>query len=161
MRNASLSDSSFRARKLADDERVLCASPAYLAEHGTPAHPQDLQQHQLIAFKDRSIKELKAKTSSQRGSFDPNTTSCRLVLDDGLSQKNATIAGAGISINSLWSVHQELRDGTLIRILTDYQVDEKTALWLVYPKSNVLTAKVRLFIDFLLQRIASQPVWET
>lgn len=161
LRNASLSDSSFRARKLADDERVLCASPAYLAEHGTPAHPQDLQQHQLIAFKGRSIKALKAKTSSQRGSFDPNTTSCRLVLDDGLSQKNATIAGAGISINSLWSVHQELRDGTLIRILTDYQVDEQTALWLVYPKSNVLTAKVRLFIDFLLQRIASQPVWET
>jgi DNA-binding transcriptional LysR family regulator len=160
LRNAALADSSFRARKLADDERVLCASPAYLAEHGSPDQPDDLQQHQLIAFKERSVKELIAKTTTQRGSFDPNTSTCRLVLDDGLSHKNATIAGAGISINSLWSVHRELRDGTLVRVLADYQVDEQTALWLVYPKSNVLTAKVRIFIDFLLNRIADQPEWE-
>ena len=80
-------------------------------------------------------------------------------MDDGLSQKIATIAGAGISMNALWSVHHELADGSLVRVLPDYKVDDQTALWLVYPKSNVLTAKVRIFIDFLLEKIGNAPVW--
>ena len=84
---------------------------------------------------------------------------CRLVVDDGGSQKIATIAGAGISMNSRWSVHREISDGTLMRVLPDYEVDDQTALWLIYPKSNVLTAKVRVFIDFLLDRIGKAAVW--
>ena len=85
---------------------------------------------------------------------------CRLVVDDGASLKAATRAGAGISINSLWSVHREIADGTLVRVLPDHEVDDRTALWLVYPQSNVLTGKVRLFIDFLLEKIGKSPVWE-
>ena len=73
----------------------------------------------------------------------------------------ATVAGAGISINSLWCIHRELRDGTLVRVLPRYTADDHSVLWLVYPKSNVLTAKVRVFIDFLLSRIGTAPVWET
>ena len=84
---------------------------------------------------------------------------CRLILDDGHSQKLATIAGAGISQNSLWSVHREIADGALIRVLPDYEVDDRSVLWLVYPSSNVLTVKVRTFIDFLLDKIGKSPVW--
>lgn len=84
---------------------------------------------------------------------------CRLIIDDGLSQKIATLAGAGISMNALWSVHRELADGSLVRVLPDYKVNDQTALWLVYPKSNVLTAKVRLFIDFLLVKFGNVPAW--
>jgi DNA-binding transcriptional LysR family regulator len=76
-----------------------------------------------------------------------------------LSQKVATIAGAGISMNALWSVHRELTDGSLARVLPDYRVDDEAALWLVYRKSNVLTAKVRIFVDFLLEKIGAAPVW--
>ena len=53
----------------------------------------------------------------------------------------------------------ELADGSLVRVLPDYTVDDQAALWLVYPKSNVLTAKVRIFIDFLIERIGDAPVW--
>lgn len=81
------------------------------------------------------------------------------MLDDGLSQKIATLAGAAISVNSLWSVHRELAEGKLVRVLPDYWVDDQSALWLVYPKSNVLTAKVRIFIDFLMDRIGNAPAW--
>jgi len=159
LRNAVLADSSLKARKLADDERVMCAAPSYLASHGTPEHPDDLMQHQLIGFKNQGAKKLTGQRGDT-GSFDPRKATCRLVLDDGLSQKNATIAGAGISINSLWSVHQELRSGSLLRVLADYDVDDQSALWLVYPKSNVLTVKVRILIDFLLDRLARPAVWE-
>ena len=76
-----------------------------------------------------------------------------------MSQKVATIAGAGISMNSQWSVHHELAEGSLVRVLADYEVDDQTALWLVYPKSNVLTAKVRICIDYLLEKIGHAPAW--
>ena len=62
-------------------------------------------------------------------------------------------------MNSLWSVYRELADGSLVRVLPDYWVDDQAALWLVYPKSNVLTAKVRIFIDFLLTKIGNTPAW--
>lgn len=77
------------------------------------------------------------------------------MLDDGLSQKLATVAGAGISINSLRRMHYEITQGSLVHALPDYKVADRVALWLVYPKSRVMTAKVRTFIDFLLEKSAS------
>jgi DNA-binding transcriptional LysR family regulator len=158
LRNAALDDSSLKCRKLADDLRVLCASPGYLDQHGMPRHPDDLARHQLIGFGDASPKELIGR-NKQTALFDPRQSGARLVLDDGLSQKIATLAGAGISMNSLWSVHLELSNGTLVRVLPEYEINDQSALWLVYPKSNVLTAKVRTFIDFLMEKIATSPVW--
>ena len=158
LRNAALDDSSLKCRKLADDLRVLCASPGYLAEHGTPTHPDALAAHQLIGFRAASAKAL-VGPGGETAWFDPRKALGRLVLDDGLSMKLATVAGAGISINSLWSVHRELREGTLVRVLPDYQVNDQSALWLVYPQANVLTGKVRVFIDFLLDQIGKRPPW--
>lgn len=152
LRNLEMSDSSLKGRKLADDTRVLCASPAYLAENGPVEKPTDLARHRLMAFKDFSTRGLVNRTG-QKAQFDPKTATARLLCDDGQSQKVATMAGAGISINSMWSVHRELASGSLVRILPDFRLDQQTALWLVYPKSNVLTAKVRVFIDFLLDEI--------
>ncbi|MEO1280868.1 MAG: LysR family transcriptional regulator [Pseudomonadota bacterium] len=158
LRNAALADSSLKARKLADDRRILCASPAYLGRHGTPVHPDDLAQHQLIGFRDQSPKKL-VSGDGTIGQFDPSSTNCRVVVDDGASQRIATLAGAGISMNSTWSVHQGLVDGTLLQVLPDCIVDDQAGLWLVYPKSNVLTAKVRVFIDFLMEKIGRSPPW--
>ena len=63
-------------------------------------------------------------------------------------------------MNSYWSVRRELEEGALVRVLQGYEVDDQSAIWLVYPKSNVLTAKVRVLIDFLLEKIGDPPVWE-
>ena len=158
LRSSSLADSSLKVRKLAEDERILCASPDYLTEHGTPQLPRDLDHHLLVAFKDQAPKALTGK-DGRPGQFDPRGARCRVVVDDGLSLKITTIAGAGISMNSLWSVHREIADGSLVRVLPDCQIDEQVSLWLVYPKSNVLTAKVRVFIDFLIEKISKAPPW--
>lgn len=158
LRNSALEDSSLKGRKLADDKRILCASPGYLASRATPVRSEELATHSLVGFRNHAPKEL-ISSDGATGLFDPRKGECRLMVDDGLSQKLATVAGAGISINSLWSVHRELGDGSLVRVLPDYHVNEKTALWLVYPQSNVLTAKVRVFIDFLLEKIGAAPLW--
>ncbi|MDD9907097.1 MAG: LysR family transcriptional regulator [Rhodospirillaceae bacterium] len=159
LRNAALEDSSLKARKLADDRRILCAAPAYLDRRGVPQTPEDLAAHDRIGFRDRAAKSLVGPDGAAT-QIDFGGPGCRLVVDDGANLKAATHAGAGISINSLWSVHREIADGTLVRVLPDHDVDDRTALWLVYPQSNVLTAKVRLFIDFLLEQIGKPPVWE-
>ncbi len=159
LRNHILEDSSLRARKLARDFRVLCASPDYLAKHGTPHTPGDLGDHQLIGFQNDSQHRL-VNHVGEVGTFNPNQSKCRLIVDDGLSQKLATMTGVGISNNSLWSVHRELERGDLVRVLPEYVVEDKTDLWLVFPKTNVLSAKTRVLIDFLVEKIGENPPWE-
>ena len=159
LRNSALADSSLKARKLADDKRILCAAPRYLERFGIPHTPNDLNDHRLIGFQSQAARRLKG-ADERTGVFNPQSAKCRLVINDGLSQKVATIEGAGISMNSMWSVHREIREGSLVRVLPEYEVDDQSVLWLVYPKSNMLTAKVRVFIDFLLEKIGKPPVWE-
>ncbi|MEO1091338.1 MAG: LysR family transcriptional regulator [Pseudomonadota bacterium] len=160
LRNASIEDSSLRARKLADDTRVLCASPDYLARHGTPGQPEDLADHRALAFRDAAARTLSAGPELPTSLFPPPQRATRVTCDDGTSLKIATMAGAGISMNALWSVHAELKAGSLQRVLPEYEIEDRSALWLVYPKANVLTAKVRVLIDFLLEKIGRPPVWE-
>ena len=158
LRSARLRDSSLKGRKLVEDQRILCASPGYLERHGVPDDAEDLSRHQLISFGDAHPKPL-VGTAGGSGFFDPSQGRCRLIIDDGASQKLATMAGAGISSNSIWSVHAEISRGELVWVLPDLWVDDGAVLWLVYPQSNVLTAKVRALIDFLLQRIGNAPPW--
>lgn len=160
LRNMELEDTSLKGRKLANDTRVLCASPDYLTQMGTPKTPEDLTAHRLIAFKDLAARPLLGP-GGITSVFDPHVADCRLVLDDGLSQKIATLNGAGISINSLWSVHRELQDGQLVRVLPEWSAQTVSALWLVYPKANVLSLKVRVFLDFLLEHFADGKAWRS
>ena len=158
IRIAALEDTSMKGRKLANDTRVLCASPEYLAMQGHPEHPDYLSQHKLIAFKDLSPQPL-IDQHEQASVFDPHKAMCQIITDDGMAQKAATIAGAGISINSLWNVHEELADGRLVQVLPNYRYQTDTAIWLVYPKTNILSPKVRVFMDFLLEKIGKCPVF--
>lgn len=160
LRNATLDDSSLKARKLADDRRILCAAPSYIEQHGLPKHPDELERHDVIGFRGQTQRCLIDKHGNA-GHFDPQGVGSRIVVDDGLSLKSVTIAGAGISMNAIWSVHREIRNGELVQVLPDYEIADKTALWLIYPKSNVLTAKVRIFIDFLLEKIGKSPPWQS
>lgn len=154
LRNAPLKDSSLLGRKLSDDSRVLCASPAYLDQFGVPANPEDLKDHRFLAWSDMAAREI-VNQNGQRATLYPEKMTCRTVLDDGTSQRLATIAGMGISINSFWSVAHDLAAGTLSQILPEWRLNDQSVLWLIYPKSNVLTPKVRCFMDFLVDRLSN------
>ena len=160
LRNAPLVDTSLKGRKLADDQRILCAAPHYLDTHGVPETPADLSDHHLMAFQNRQPRSL-IGSSGENAVFDPASSKGQLIIDDGQSQVRATLAGAGISLNARWSVHEHLKSGGLMRVLPDYEASEENVLWLIYPKSNVLSPKVRVFIDFLVAEIGANPPWET
>ncbi|MEM1434230.1 MAG: LysR substrate-binding domain-containing protein [Pseudomonadota bacterium] len=160
LRNYAIEDSSLRARKLADDRRILCASPPYLAARGTPNEPADLSQHQILQFMNAPARVLASTVGRPSSTFPPPGARQRITCDDGSTMKAATLAGVGISMNSFWSVYTEIRDGTLLQVLPEYEVMDHSAIWLVYPKSNVLTTKVRVLIDFLVEKIGDPPIWE-
>lgn len=155
LRNTALHDSSLRGRKLADDSRILCASPAYLRHRRPPDQAGDLSGHNLLGFQsDAPVRLIDAEGAE--AVFHPRASVGRLVIDDGANLKAATLAGAGISLNSLWNVDRELASGALLRVLPEFTVADDVALWLVYPKANVLTAKVRVFIDYLITHVRQQ-----
>ncbi|MEL7022307.1 MAG: LysR family transcriptional regulator [Pseudomonadota bacterium] len=160
LRNYAIEESGLRARKLADDRRVLCASPGYIEHHGRPREPDDLVDHQLVTFMHGPARKLVASDGQRGCTFPPPGSRPRIVCDDGASTRIAAKAGLGVAMSSLWNIHDDLADGSLVRVLPDFEVADRSAIWLVYPKSNVLTAKVRVFIDFLIDEIGSPPVWE-
>lgn len=161
LRNLAATDSSFIGRRLASDTRVLCASPEYLAKQGIPSSPEQLTEHQLLVFMNSKSRKLRHIQSQQEYSYPPSNCKPKMVCDDGTSLRIAAKAGLGICMSSLWSIHHELDSGKLVRVLPDYQIEDNSAVWLVYPKSNVLTAKVRVFIDYLVEKIGTPPIWET
>ncbi|MEQ3626444.1 MAG: LysR family transcriptional regulator [Celeribacter sp.] len=158
LRSAPLTDSSLKGRKLADDTRILCASPGYIDARGVPETPAALPGHKFIAWSNLEPCDL-INTTGDAARLDPARMDCRTIVDDGDAQREATIAGAGISINSLWSVAHELRAGRLVRVLPGWTLNDRSVLWLVYPRTNVLTPKTRIFIDFLIARLAGKSDW--
>lgn len=159
LRNLAIEDSSMMGRKLSDDTRILCASPTYLETYGTPKDPEELTDHRILAFVNTNARDLRS-SSGRTCTFPPKTDKNLTICDDGATMRLATVAGIGIAMSSLWSIHQNLKDGSLVRVLPDYEINDGSAIWLVYPKANVLTRKVRVFIDFLVEKIGSPPVWE-
>ncbi len=159
LRASAVEDTSFRGRKLADDTRVLYASPDYLKVYGMPQTPEDLIEHRLLVFMNEKPRVM-VNANGSPSTFPPPLAKARVVCDDGANMRAAALAGVGVCMSSLWSISQELQDGRLVRVLPDYVVDAGSAIWLAYPKSNVLTVKVRVFIDYLVEKIGSPPVWQ-
>ena len=96
LRNSTRSDSSLKARKLAEDHRVLCAAPEYLARYGVPESPEDPDKHHLIALGDRMTRHMIGPNCLE-ALFETPANTCRLMLDDGLTQRAVTRSGARIS----------------------------------------------------------------
>ncbi|WP_218281510.1 LysR family transcriptional regulator [Pseudomonas sp. LPB0260] len=149
-------DPGLVARRLADSTRILCAAPAYLARQGTPRVPADLARHQCLVLHEQHSWTLRHAT----GEKSVVRVSGPLRSNHGESLRDAALNGQGISIQSLWSIHQELADGRLVPVLPNYPLEAQSSIWAVYPSGRLLAPKVRCFIDFLLEHWAD-PHWQS
>jgi DNA-binding transcriptional LysR family regulator len=154
---ADLRDSSLAARRLAPNRRVVCASPAYLAAHGTPRTPEDLAKHNCLVVSDFTANwEYKTR--------DGRSTSVRVqgryACDNWEVLRQWALAGLGIALKSTWDVYRQLEDGTLVAILPDYVFHSDVAIYAVYPHRRFLPAKTRVFIDFLAESFGPDPYWD-
>lgn len=155
IRNAELKDSSLVARKLSPDRRLLCASPAYLAKHGSPRSPVDLLNHQCI-----SLMGLDSWVFKTPEGLKTVKTTSKLRVDNGEALRDACVQGIGITINSTWSAYQHLKGGELVEVLPEFPLVTDTSIWAVYPSSRLLAPKVRVFIDFMVHRFKGTPYWD-
>lgn len=145
-----LPDSTLVARKLGSVQRLLVASPAYLAAHGTPATPADLTRHAMIAFTGLMPNRewrFQDGRSGKAVAFMP-----RLEINDAVSAIAAAEAGEGISVALSYMVAERIRDGRLVPVLTDV-TPPPAPVHLVFPQSRQLTPKLRAFVDFAAPRL--------
>ncbi len=160
VRIAELKDSSLAARKLAPNRRVVCASPAYLREHGEPKTPQDLTRHNcLVASWEHGFAmtwEYKSSTG-KRGSV---RVTGRYACDNWEVLRDWAVAGLGVALKSTWDVRRQLEEGSLISLLPGYDFGTDVGIYAVYPHRRHLPAKTRVFIDFLAESFGPEPYWD-
>lgn len=154
IRIAELKDSSLIARKLASDRRIVTAAPAYIEQFGAPQTPQELIDHQCINL--TGLEHWGFKTESGVVNI---KTAGRFRCDNGDAMRDATIEGLGLSINSIWSVYQQLQRGELVEVLADYPLASDSNVWAVYPSSRLMALKVRAFIDFYIEYFNQSACW--
>jgi len=145
------------ARKLGETRLVPCAAPAYLAAHGAPQSPDDLERHNCFTYEYVTPKNVwrfrdpagGERSVRVRGSLHSNN-------GDLLAEVAAR--GAGIVFEPAFIVGPDVRAGRLVPLLQDY-VPAPVPIYAVYPSRKHLSAKVRLFVDFLVARFAQAQDW--
>lgn len=154
VRNAALHDSSLIARRLATDKRILCASPEYLNEHGTPTSPEDINHHHCI-----NLTDIDSWTFSTPEGHQKIKCQSTFKADNGESVRDACTNGMGLTVSSEWCAYKELRTGKLVEVLKDYPIISDTAIWAVFPSTRLIAPKVRAFIDFFTKLYGDTPYW--
>ncbi len=158
IRIARLQDSSLIARRLAPIRSALCASPAYLARHGTPSTAAELARHRGLLYSNLTHPGLWHYTGpdGQPGSV---TVPARLSANNGDFLCQAAMAGEGIILHPTFYLSEYLRTGALVPLLTDHTWPQVDA-YAVYPPTRHLSRRVRALVDFLAERLAGVPYWD-
>lgn len=149
IRVSRLTNSALIARKLADFQVVLCASPGFIGKHGQPRAPADIANFPVIidtngrnrgnwTFYNEDGKEFAVPVNSVMEVNSPEVA------------KRAALAGLGIAASPSFSVAKEIRDGSLVSMLEEY-LPRGGGVYAVYPHRRHVPAKVRVFVDFMAQ----------
>lgn len=155
IRIAVLADSSLIARRLAPIRHVVCASPAYLARHGTPRVAADLAHHDCLAYSNVNDPGLWSYRSPD-GHPGQVRVPVRLAASSGEFLLLAAVAGEGVVMLPTFYLHASLHAGQLQQVLADH-VWPELAAYAVYPPTRHLSTRARALIDFLAERLAGEP----
>ncbi len=153
IRMGQLSDSTLRARKIVESRRLVCASPEYLDKAGEPKTPGDLAGHNCLTWRAHPGHNVwkfrhKKRTHEVRVTGDFFARSADALIA-------AAAAGLGLVLLPDLMIGHELRQKLLRPVLTQYQtVPGTTPLWAVHSHGRQVPPKIRVFIDFLVERLS-------
>ncbi|MDY0272504.1 MAG: LysR family transcriptional regulator [Advenella sp.] len=158
IRIGDLENSQLIAIRLAENHRVVVASPEYLKTHGTPQHPDELQQHECLSFgtQGNQHKGWIFKENNQIIAFKPRA---RLSCSDGSVLLKWTLSGFGLSWRSMWEVRSEIEKGTLVTILDAYNTPAN-GIYAMLPDRKHLPQRTRRFIELLKNTYAQKTYWK-
>ncbi|MBE8167584.1 MAG: LysR family transcriptional regulator [Shewanella sp.] len=152
IRSGRLPDSTMIAKRLAFNHFLLCASPQYLAEKGTPDNPDDLITHQCIRYSYSRWKEWFLMAEKRSKIIINNEISVNSVQ----GQKQLVLNDAGLALMPYWAIKNELAEGSIIRVMPERifsPYEELSATYAIYLKRDLISPKTRVFLDFLSENI--------
>ena len=146
-------DARVMARRLASNRRLICASPGYLAKHGTPRNPRDLARHNCIGIRQGDeaygiwhlTSGQQSETIKVRGALSTN---------DGEIAVNWALAGHGLLMRAEWDIAKYLQSGRLKLVLEDW-LTPPADIYAVYPQHLQTAARVKAFVDCLAEAFAT------
>ena len=153
VRIGELDDSSFVAKKLCQPKRILCASPEYLAQKGTPKSPLNLEDHDVIAFRAPKGKIRPWALQENDGSISEFSPTPLAVFNDGRSLVDAVTSGLGIAQIYDIAAGPLIKEGKLVELFPEKAVSSPPINALI-PSGIVMPAKTRAFINFLKAQFA-------
>lgn len=154
VRIGQLPDSSLVARKLAETKSVICAAPAYWDRHGRPSDPAALAMHDCFAYSYLATGN-EWRLQGPGGAVAVRVTGS-LAANNGDVLRQAAVAGLGVVAMPVFMVCDDLRSGRLEPVLCDWEPATR-GIYAVYPHNRHLSAKVRAFIDHLVDALDPAP----
>jgi DNA-binding transcriptional LysR family regulator len=156
IRIGDLPDSTLVARKLAPDNRILCAAPRYVESCGRLETPADLERLNCLTAGPLDAWRLEGPGGAEQVRITANlrTNSADLVHE-------ALIAGLGIGLRSTWEIAGDIARGNLVRVLPAWRGAASVAIHAVYPSREFMPSKVDVFIEHLAEIYGTLQVWDT
>lgn len=152
VRIGNLESSSLIARKLAYTRIIAAASPGYLEKYGSPTHPNELQNHDIILYSHWAKNEL--WEFWQDKTLYPVQLRAKVYCNNGDTCRMMMLQGGGISLQPDFIIGEDLQSGRLIEVLPGYKVQDYN-IYAVYPSRKLLPLRTQCLIDFLLEQLQS------
>lgn len=154
VRIAELPDSGLSAVRVGTVRRVVCASPAYLAAHGTPRSPAELAQHEAIPFsRGPSTRDWVFHQAGRTETAEPRT---RLIVNQADVAVAAAVAGHGLTRVLSYQAAAEIRAGRLQLVLEEFE-PPPIPIQVVHQEGRRASARVRALVDFLAEGLRADP----
>lgn len=153
VRIGELPDSSLVATRVGSIGRVVCGSPSYFAEHGTPRTPGELSKYECITFNGLTSPEEWIFPSGKRNIS--VSVHSRLIVNTAEVAIDAAIAGLAITRVLSYQVADAVRTGSLVFVLRDFE-PPAAPVSIVYPNQGLIPLKLRAFLDFAVPRLKAR-----
>ncbi|MCP1517194.1 DNA-binding transcriptional LysR family regulator [Pseudomonas migulae] len=150
LRMGTLSDSNLTARKIAECRRVLLGTPAYFEQHGEPACPADLSQHQAVIY---TLAGGALWPFKKAGEEQTVTVNGRIRVSAAEGLREAVLAHQGLTMASAWMFAPELASGVVREVMTEWTLPIQE-LWAVFPTGRMASTKARAFVEYVQNLMA-------
>ncbi|MBQ5946286.1 LysR family transcriptional regulator [Massilia sp. ST3] len=156
VRGGELYDTSLIARRVGVVNFVTCASPAYIERYGMPEHPRDLERHRCVNYFSTKTGKIYNWDFTRHGERIELALPGVIALNDSNAYIEAGLSGLGIIFMADYLLTEHLATGRVVRLLPDWRSDP-LPIHVVYPQNRHLSAKVRVFVEWVSELFASNP----
>jgi DNA-binding transcriptional LysR family regulator len=157
IRTGPLPDSSLTARKVMESPRIIVASPAYLQRRGMPKTPDDLDRHNCLTFNFRRNQIDWPFRNPGEERIYRKPVGGNLRVNNGLTMRRFSLQGMGLARLARFDVEGDIAAGDLVPVLEKFSPGDTVPFHALFVGHDYLAARIRAFIDFLMERIAERP----